>query len=92
MLDKGHHDVKLSDEDFHRLALWLDCCSMFYGVFEKEAARRNCAAASPNPLWNERGPPASQPSNGSSRRVVLRILPVALRGRAGSTTIFRGTL
>ena len=37
MLDKGHHDVKLSPEDFHRLTLWLDCASMFYGVFEKEA-------------------------------------------------------
>ena len=36
MLEKGHHDVKLSEEDFHRLALWLDCCSMFYGVYEKE--------------------------------------------------------
>ena len=36
MLEKGHHDVDLSDEDFHRLSLWLDCCSMFYGVFEKE--------------------------------------------------------
>ena len=36
ILDKGHHDVKLSAEDFHRLALWIDCCSMFYGVFEKE--------------------------------------------------------
>jgi len=36
MLDKGHHDVKLSEEDFCRLTLWLDCCSMFYGVFEKE--------------------------------------------------------
>lgn len=36
MLDKGHHDVKLSEEDFHRLTLWIDCCSMFYGVFEKE--------------------------------------------------------
>ncbi len=36
MLDKGHHDVKLSEEDFRRLTLWLDCCSMFYGVFEKE--------------------------------------------------------
>lgn len=36
MLEKGHHDVKLSKEDFHRLALWVDCCSMFYGVFEKE--------------------------------------------------------
>jgi hypothetical protein len=36
LLDKGHYDVKLSDEDFHRLTLWIDCCSMFYGVFEKE--------------------------------------------------------
>lgn len=36
LLDKGHYDVKLSAEDRHRLALWIDCCSMFYGVFEKE--------------------------------------------------------
>lgn len=36
MLDRGHHDLKLADEDIHRLALWLDCASMFYGVFEKE--------------------------------------------------------
>lgn len=36
MLEEGHYDVKLSDEDFRRLTLWLDCCSMFYGVFEKE--------------------------------------------------------
>jgi hypothetical protein len=36
MLDKGHHEVVLSAEDLHRLTLWLDCCSMFYGVFEKE--------------------------------------------------------
>ena len=35
MLDKGHHDVKLSSEDFHRLTLWLDSASLFYGVFEK---------------------------------------------------------
>ena len=37
MLAKGHHDVKLSDEDMHRITLWLDCSSMFYGVYEKEA-------------------------------------------------------
>ena len=36
ILEKGHYDVKLSEEDFHRIALWLDCCSMFYGVYEKE--------------------------------------------------------
>jgi cytochrome c553 len=36
LLDKGHYDVKLSQEDFHRITLWLDSASMFYGVFEKE--------------------------------------------------------
>jgi len=36
LLQKGHYDVKLSDEDFHRLMLWVDCATMFYGVYEKE--------------------------------------------------------
>lgn len=36
LLERGHYDVKLSEEDFRRLALWLDCSSMFYGVYEKE--------------------------------------------------------
>jgi hypothetical protein len=36
ILDQGHHEVQLSPEDYHRLTLWLDCVSMFYGVFEKE--------------------------------------------------------
>ena len=36
MLAKGHHDVKLSPEDMHRLVLWLDSVSQFYGVYEKE--------------------------------------------------------
>jgi hypothetical protein len=36
MLAKSHHDLKLSDEDLHRITLWLDCASMFYGVYEKE--------------------------------------------------------
>ncbi len=43
MLEKGHHDVKLTEEELHRITLWLDCCSMFYGVYEKkggEAQRR----------------------------------------------------
>jgi hypothetical protein len=35
ILAKGHYDVKLSDEELHRITLWLDCCSMFYGVYEK---------------------------------------------------------
>jgi hypothetical protein len=36
LLDRGHYDVKLSPDDFHRITLWLDSASMFYGVFEKE--------------------------------------------------------
>jgi len=36
VLEKGHYDVKLSEEEFHRITLWLDCVSMFYGVYEKE--------------------------------------------------------
>ena len=36
MLKKGHHGVKLSKEDMHRITVWLDSCSIFYGVYEKE--------------------------------------------------------
>ena len=36
LLQEGHYDVKLPDEDLHRLTLWLDCASMFYGVYERE--------------------------------------------------------
>jgi hypothetical protein len=36
MLQKGHHDVKLSREEMHRITVWLDSCSIFYGVYEKE--------------------------------------------------------
>ena len=36
IIQKDHYDVKLSEEEFHRLTVWLDCSSMFYGVYEKE--------------------------------------------------------
>ena len=39
MLKKGHNDVKLTDEELHRIALWLDCSSLFYGVYEKEGGQ-----------------------------------------------------
>jgi hypothetical protein len=28
--------VKLSEEELQKIALWLDCVSPFYGVYEKE--------------------------------------------------------
>jgi hypothetical protein len=36
ILKDGHYDVKLSDDEMHRIVLWLDCLSNFYGVYEKE--------------------------------------------------------
>jgi len=34
ILTRGHYDVKLSPEELHRITVWLDSCSMFYGVYE----------------------------------------------------------
>ncbi len=36
MLHAGHHDVQLTKEELHRITLWLDSLSNFYGVYEKE--------------------------------------------------------
>lgn len=36
ILQEGHHDVALSDEEMHRIVIWLDCLSNFYGVYEKD--------------------------------------------------------
>lgn len=39
ILKKGHYEVALSEEEMHRITLWLDCSSLFYGVFEKETGQ-----------------------------------------------------
>ena len=39
-LEKGHGNVKLTAEEMHRLALWLDCNSDFYGTYENIEAQR----------------------------------------------------
>jgi hypothetical protein len=36
MLKKGHHGVKLTDEEMHRITVWIDSVSNFYGVYEKK--------------------------------------------------------
>ncbi len=36
-LQKGHHGVVLRAEEWHRIALWLDCNSNFYGAYEQTA-------------------------------------------------------
>jgi len=39
LLTKGHYDVKLQPEDLHRLTLWLDCNSDFFGAYENTPAQ-----------------------------------------------------
>ena len=38
-LDEGHYGVKLSEEDLHRVVLWLDCNSEFLGAYEEAEAQ-----------------------------------------------------
>ena len=41
LLTAGSHKdrVKLSKDEMHRITLWLDSCSIFYGVYEKEGGQ-----------------------------------------------------
>jgi len=39
ILEKGHYDIKLSEEEMHRITVWLDSYSPFYGVYEPEAGQ-----------------------------------------------------
>jgi len=39
MLTSGHNDVKLSAADLHRITLWLDCNSEFFGAYHDTAAQ-----------------------------------------------------
>jgi hypothetical protein len=38
-LDERHYGLKLSEDDFHRFTLWLDCNSEFYGAYENVEAQ-----------------------------------------------------
>ena len=44
LLEEGHHELKLPQEDLHRIAVWLDSCSIFYGVYEKEGGEAQLRA------------------------------------------------
>jgi hypothetical protein len=49
LLQKGHHDVKLSREELRRLTLWLDSVSLFYGVYEAEGQKKELAGEPAKP-------------------------------------------
>ncbi|MHB1036862.1 MAG: HzsA-related protein [Pirellulales bacterium] len=38
-LGPEHYGVRMSDEDFHRVTLWLDCNSEFFGSYENTRAQ-----------------------------------------------------
>lgn len=46
-LDERHYGVRLSDEDFHRVTLWLDCNSEFFGSYEQTEAQARGAIVFP---------------------------------------------
>ncbi|NQT11143.1 MAG: hypothetical protein HQ582_00240, partial [Planctomycetes bacterium] len=31
LINEGHHEVQLSDEELHRIALWIDANCRFFG-------------------------------------------------------------
>jgi len=37
---KGHYKVKLSSDDIRRIAAWIDCNAIFYGVYDPKAQAR----------------------------------------------------
>jgi hypothetical protein len=47
ILRQGHHDVKLSKEDLHRITLWLDCNSDFFGSYENTKAQARAEIVKP---------------------------------------------
>ncbi len=46
-LDERHYGVRLSDDDFHRLTLWLDCNSEFYGAYHDPLAQARGSVVTP---------------------------------------------
>lgn len=49
LLQAGHHDVKLPAADLHRLTVWLDSCSPFYGVYEQAGGQAQLRGEVPRP-------------------------------------------
>jgi hypothetical protein len=38
-LGEDHYGTRLTEEEFHRVTLWLDCNSEFYGAYENPEAQ-----------------------------------------------------
>ena len=49
LLQKGHHDVKLTADETNRIVTWLDSVSQFYGVYEKAGGEAQLAGGLAQP-------------------------------------------
>lgn len=47
LITSGHNNVVLSDEELHRISLWLDLTSQFLGVYHDVDAQRNGEVVEP---------------------------------------------
>jgi DNA-binding response OmpR family regulator len=102
ILDNDHRVLrsnKTAEGCFHRPCcemLGQHCWAIVHGTTEPHPncpslrARQSGRRETMEHQQGER--PVFQAPGGCARSVVLRILPVALRGRAATSTIFRGTL
>jgi hypothetical protein len=43
LLRAGHEDVQLSDDEYRRLAAWIDLNAIFYGTYQPEEQARQLA-------------------------------------------------
>ena len=58
MLDKGHHDVKLTHEEMDRLVTWIDLNAPYYASYAITRYKANfgrCVVTDPKPLWTALG-------------------------------------
>ena len=63
LLDKGHHDVKLSEDDWDRIVTWIDLNAPYYGTYALTRYHANfgrCVVADARPLWNALGDACTQ--------------------------------
>jgi len=54
LLAAGHHDVKLSAEEMHRITLWIDCNSNYFGAYGEPARQAKGEVVKPReglPKW-----------------------------------------
>lgn len=47
-LGPSHHGVRLSPDDLHRITLWLDCNSEFFGAYENTPAQSRGEVVTPS--------------------------------------------